>query len=377
MKDIGAGVKLTTSEKERMRSNLLEYMAHTPLRVSPSAKSTRMRVYFFSHRLTATFAILALLFTSGVGISFASNDALPGEALYAVKETKEDLALYLASNDVEKAEYAIERVQKRFQEVEALAAEGNLTEKTEEFLTKKIQEQKTEAETYIAMLGETDTPEAEALRFAFAVSVEERVGVLRTQSDDAHIRIAQAIGGEVHMGEEEEMDTMATLALAPAPEVATFATTIEHSEEPQPTSRTMMAMKAPDATPESRESDVQRDLKESTTITNDGAAIIPMELSVMSDIAETNTNSKVSIEVVQALQRVLSKEVKKLASLDAGNENQQNLLHSTLEQSKQSQKEITLFIGQGEYENAKKQIEEELRSLYRVEAQLSTRFEIN
>jgi len=198
MKNIGTGVQLTKHEKDAMRTRVREYMAYTPNRSVIPQKSFRMTI--LSYRFSAVIVMVALLFTSGVGVTYASTAALPGDTLYGVKELREEVTERLIVNDEKRAEYAIERTYMRLQEVEALAARGTLDEEMEKRVTKRFKQLEQRAQEHLAFLEKEKPEEAKALRVALAVGVEARTEVLAIRAariddkeNNARVRIARAI----------------------------------------------------------------------------------------------------------------------------------------------------------------------------------------
>jgi hypothetical protein len=75
-------------------------------------------------RLAVSLAIAFLFFLSGTGLVNASGGALPGDDLYPVKRTWEDVRLLLVLNPESRAELEYEFERERLQEIDKLLAEG-------------------------------------------------------------------------------------------------------------------------------------------------------------------------------------------------------------------------------------------------------------
>lgn len=88
VKQLSSRVHLREDERARMQHNIREYMAHTPVRSARATETPTSFIALVQYRFTAVLVAVAVLLTSGVGVVFASNDALPGDALYAIKEAK-------------------------------------------------------------------------------------------------------------------------------------------------------------------------------------------------------------------------------------------------------------------------------------------------
>jgi hypothetical protein len=105
----------------RGRAALLQRAAQMrEAKVSPA----RGRVIPFFQRLAISFALLALLLLSGTSLVRASSGALPGEKLYPVKRTWEDLRLLLVFDHERREALADEFENERLHEVNELLAEG-------------------------------------------------------------------------------------------------------------------------------------------------------------------------------------------------------------------------------------------------------------
>jgi hypothetical protein len=69
--------------------------------------------------------VLALILASGAGTVAAASEALPGEPLYGIKRTVEDIQLSVASNE-RKPDLLADIAEERLQETEALVEEGHV-----------------------------------------------------------------------------------------------------------------------------------------------------------------------------------------------------------------------------------------------------------
>ena len=124
---------LSKSERERMRGTLHAYVTMKPAR-RPGAPARARSRYFFGP-LTMRYvslALVAILFISSAGVSYAAEGALPGDALYAVKTNiNEPLQGALAITSSAKTAWAMSVATARVQEATTLAAEGKLDPETQ------------------------------------------------------------------------------------------------------------------------------------------------------------------------------------------------------------------------------------------------------
>jgi hypothetical protein len=105
----------------RGRAKLLQHAAQ--LREAKVAPRSKRMIPFFQ-RLAISFALTALLLSSGTGLVSASSSALPGENLYPVKLTWENVRLFFSFSPEshEALEHAFEN--ERLHEVNELLVEG-------------------------------------------------------------------------------------------------------------------------------------------------------------------------------------------------------------------------------------------------------------
>lgn len=130
---------LTPEEKTALRLRLIEHM-----------RSMRDEHPYFDYgrfllllRVAASGAVGVLLV--GVGMSYAAENALPGDALYAVKvEINERLRTWTAVSQEAQAEWSVVRTTRRLEELEQLATTGDLNDTLREEITSRL-EQNTEA----------------------------------------------------------------------------------------------------------------------------------------------------------------------------------------------------------------------------------------
>jgi len=89
-------------------------------KVKPSS-----RIWFASlRRLAVTLAVVAALFISGTGFVHAASTTVPGDNLYPVKRTWEDILLLFAFNSQHREELEFEHENERLEELNELFIEG-------------------------------------------------------------------------------------------------------------------------------------------------------------------------------------------------------------------------------------------------------------
>ena len=106
---------------QRNRARVLQHAAQLrEARASPSR-----RIWFASlRRLAVTLAVVAVLFASGTGLVRAASTTLPGDNLYPVKRTWEDVLLAFTLNVQQRDALEVEHENERLHELQELFAEG-------------------------------------------------------------------------------------------------------------------------------------------------------------------------------------------------------------------------------------------------------------
>ena len=106
----------------RNRAKVMQRAAEMrEVRVKPSSS----RVWLASlRRLAVTLAVVMVLFVSGTGLVGASANTLPGDNLYPVKRTWEDVLVFFAFDPQQREVLEFEHENERLEELTELLAEG-------------------------------------------------------------------------------------------------------------------------------------------------------------------------------------------------------------------------------------------------------------
>jgi len=150
-KEVTKHVFLTKEEKDCMRERLVLYMEYKPMRTLQvhSAKdgfvlrNIPILSYFKAHHLSGALIIALAVTSSTFGVSFAAEDALPGDLLYGVKvNVNEEIKTALISEDDVESRIAWEqeRAERRLMEAGQLVAEGRLDDGKQEQVSKLFAE---------------------------------------------------------------------------------------------------------------------------------------------------------------------------------------------------------------------------------------------
>ena len=116
-------VPLPSAEAElRNRARILQRAAEMrKTRVKPSTR----RIWFVSlRRVAVAFAVIAILFASGTNLVRAASTTLPGDQLYPVKRTWEDVLVLITFDVQQRRALEVEQENERLSELQDLFAEG-------------------------------------------------------------------------------------------------------------------------------------------------------------------------------------------------------------------------------------------------------------
>ncbi len=128
--------------------------------------------------LVAILMAISVIFGGGAATAYASQDALPGDALYPVKTMVEQAELMLTTDPQQKAELHVEFAQRRVAEIQALVAEGRLDLVPE--VSQNLEQHLQKAEQLAMQLAQEGHPEAAA-----------RVAVMLTNTNRMVDRVAE------------------------------------------------------------------------------------------------------------------------------------------------------------------------------------------
>ena len=119
------GLAVPAPSQEAIKRNRAKLLQHAAMMREAKATPMSRRVWSVPlRRALVTFVVVAMLFMSGTGLVRASSNTLPGDNLYPVKRTWEDV-LVLLTFDMNKREILeLEYENERLDEVHELFAEG-------------------------------------------------------------------------------------------------------------------------------------------------------------------------------------------------------------------------------------------------------------
>jgi hypothetical protein len=160
----------------RNRAKVLQRVAEMrEAKVKPSS-----RVWFASlRRLAVTLAVVLMLFVGGTGLVRAASNTIPGDDLYPVKRTWEDVLVLFTFNLQEREQLEFEHENERLDELDELFAEGrSVNVDFAGYVTRQSESMWRVSGISVVTSSQTDLPD-EPVAIGAAVRI---VGV--TQSDD-------------------------------------------------------------------------------------------------------------------------------------------------------------------------------------------------
>jgi len=114
---------------DMLRRNRTKLLQHAAGMREAKARSASRRIWSVSlRRFAVTLVVVAILFASGTGLVRAASTTLPGDNLYPVKRTWEDVLLLFTFNLQQREALEIEHENKRLEELNELFAEGRSEE---------------------------------------------------------------------------------------------------------------------------------------------------------------------------------------------------------------------------------------------------------
>jgi hypothetical protein len=120
-------IAISAPSEAAVQRNRAKVLQHAAQMREAKAKSSQ-RVWFVSlRRLAVTLAVLAVLSVSGTGLVQASSTTLPGDNLYPVKRTWEDVLVAFTFNPQQRDALEVEHENERLHELQEVFAEGRST----------------------------------------------------------------------------------------------------------------------------------------------------------------------------------------------------------------------------------------------------------
>ena len=192
MRNGGDDIALTQEERASMRRTIHAYMEMKPLRTLSASRSS-VSAFPWLHMYYRPFAAVLVLglFVSSAGVSYAAQQALPGDLLYPIKtNVDEPIQGALALSASAKTEWAMAVAGDRIEEAATLAAEGRLDPSTQAALQQNFQEHAAIAENNIAQEASTSPETGAETATRFGAQLSEYQRVLTDVGDSQHVTVA-------------------------------------------------------------------------------------------------------------------------------------------------------------------------------------------
>ncbi|MFC1702968.1 DUF5667 domain-containing protein [Patescibacteria group bacterium] len=200
-------IRLSETEKIRSRAHLREFMMMTPMKRVESAKTKKQPFFAVMHnflnkkKAMPVFGLVFAMMLAGTGVTYAAEDAAPGDTLYPVKvHVNENIGNAFAFSEERKANWEARLAERRLEEAEKLAAKGELNPEVRQFLEEKFMDHANKTGERIGKIGERFGPEMKArLSSRFEASLKAHGRILARMAETT----------EVTDGEENETEGLA------------------------------------------------------------------------------------------------------------------------------------------------------------------------
>ncbi|MGZ9221117.1 MAG: DUF5667 domain-containing protein, partial [Anaerolineales bacterium] len=110
------GMAVLSPSTEVVRRNRAKLLQHAAGMREAKSQPASHRTWFASlRRVAVTLVVVAILFASGTGLVRAASTTLPGDNLYPVKRTWDDVLLLFALNGQQRAALEVEHENERLE----------------------------------------------------------------------------------------------------------------------------------------------------------------------------------------------------------------------------------------------------------------------
>lgn len=206
--------RLTDTERADIRVHLAHHMnTYVPQR--SRATASPYHYHAWKKRLTAGVASLVMvMITGGTGLAYASFDALPGETLYGIKVTTEEVQSAIKTSPESRARFEVERVERRINEAVTLAARGTLDEKNKATISKNLKRHTEKVAFETSKLSKEEPEKAIEVSARLAVTLEAQKEVIINTATSTELAIIseQIIAAQVQAKEEKASATEILIA---------------------------------------------------------------------------------------------------------------------------------------------------------------------
>lgn len=179
-------IVLTQKERAALRFSILDFIKTNPVSSQVLLRLIFQRSIIYSWQLLALFIkkpmpillILALILGGG-GVSFAAENALPGDVLYPVKvKVNEEVVAALAFSPEAKVNWEARRLERRLEEAEHLAEKGELKAEVRERIEENFERHAGRVRVRIAEFEAKDLKAAADISSNLEVSLQAHARIL-------------------------------------------------------------------------------------------------------------------------------------------------------------------------------------------------------
>ncbi len=176
LRSVGNDVRMSPTEKERMRAYVNEYMSFTPKLVPEEPRTRLQNIFSYLRRPAyASVAIALIIFSTTGGVAYAAERTIPGDVLYGVKiHITEPARTVLSTSHKKKAEWHIRLAERRLEEAVILVDREKLNAEVASKLAKDFSKHSTNARRSLSLRVDADAL-VQDVRFAAHLSAYDTV----------------------------------------------------------------------------------------------------------------------------------------------------------------------------------------------------------
>lgn len=209
---ITKSVKMTAAERNAMRASLLWHTRSNQV-VTKSPFYTLPYVRF-------GMAFVFVILVSGGGVSFASQNALPGDFAYPIKIKIEEIKSVTKTTPKEKMVYSKKRAETRLEEMKALVAADKIDSQKIAIAQKELENHVVEAKENAKIIADTknevETKEALVEVKNLEITIEQNANILSVLVDGSKQTegdVKQALNDVIAKNKDLVTDTVREIAL--------------------------------------------------------------------------------------------------------------------------------------------------------------------
>ncbi len=214
-------LSMTDQERADIRLRLTAHMHSYQPRRSAHIVSPYMFGAWHKRFAVAAAAFLVVMLSGGTGLAYASFGALPGDRLYTLKVTTEEIQAAVKTSAESRATFEVARVERRIQEAVTLANQGKLDTAKKEVIAANLKRHTEKATAETSKLAKTHPIEALEVSARLAVSLQAHGEIIADSTTGAELAtIAQQVNEARAQVEAEKVTTAELVAAVPTPAIS-------------------------------------------------------------------------------------------------------------------------------------------------------------